>query len=265
MNNVPAIALLCAVITAQCSAQYIAVQPDGSTRPQTSFSNIVPERTAWVVTAKKPWEFRTGKSAADPAEESYLSKFASTTVKRIESSYAGGVRREEVLYANGSKLVRYLTKGLVLYEDPVTGEPVLDDAANASPNLGAGPDRLGELGWVSDRYYIGTANCQGKPCYVYRQYEPQSPAGRQDDDATANDAGVPAAELANAKTAKVIATAFIDKETMRPVAYETLYEVWLYETGRTFREFTLPPGLRKALQEQGNAEEHRKQKYNIRQ
>lgn len=229
--------------------------------------DLLSDGTAWVVTIKKPWELRTGKSKAkDPAEDAYLEKFAGTTVKSVENAYASGIRREVIHYGDQSKFTRYVAKGLLLYEDRKTGEPVLEDPVSSSTWPTTGVNRLMELNWVSEKYYIGVASYHGRACYVYRQFAPEVVLQR-DPNAEPQEAPPGAAlhELKDSKDAKVLATAFIDKDTMQPVAYETMYEVWLYEKGDSFQAFGVPGPLQDAARKQAEAAAKMKQKYNIRQ
>jgi hypothetical protein len=259
--------MIFALIAGTCCAQQTAVQPDPAERPLKPFSNVVPEGTAWVVTIKKPWELTAGKAKTkDPEEEAYLAKFASSTVKSIHNAYASGIRREVIRYGDDSKFTRYVTKGMLLYEDRKTGEPVLEDPASSPTGPSWGVNRLGELSWVADKYYLGVSNYRGKACYVYRQFAPEVVV-QQDINASSQEAppGAAPTELKDPKNAKIVATAFIDKETMQPVAYETVYEVWLYEKGDAVRAFEVPSSLLDAARKQAEAVEKRQKKYQLRQ
>lgn len=258
--------MIFALIASTCCAQQTVVKPDPAERPSKAFSNVVPEGTAWVVTIKKPWELTAGKAKTkDPEEEAYLAKFASTTVKSIENAYASGIRREVIHYGDDSKLTRYVTKGMLLYEDRKTGEPVLENPATSPTGPSWGVNRLGELSWVAEKYYLGVANYRGRSCYVYRQFAPEVVV-QQDINAESEEAppGASSTELKDPKNAKIAVTAFIDKETMQPVAYETVYEVWLYEKGDAFRAFEVPSSLLDAARKQAEAVEKRQNKYQLR-
>jgi len=259
--------MIFALLASTCCAQQTAVQPDPAERPSKPFSNVVPEVTAWVVTIKKPWELAGGKAKTkDPEEEVYLAKFASSTVKSIHNAYASGIRREVILYGDNSKFTRYVTKGMLLYEDRNTGEPVLEDSVGSPTGPSWGVNRIGELSWVADKYYLGVASYRGRACYVYRQFAPEVVV-QQDINAESQEAspGAASTELKDPKNAKIAATAFIDKETMQPVAYETVYEVWLYEKGDAFRAFEVPSSLLDAARKQAEAVEKRQKKYQLRQ
>ena len=259
--------MIFALVATTCCAQQTAVQPDPTERPSKPFSNAIPDGTAWVVTIKKPWELGAGKpKKKDPADDAYLAKFAGATIKSIDNAYASGIRREIIHYWDESKFTRYVARGLLLYEDRKTGEPVLDDPANSSTGPTTGVNRLMELNWVSDKYYIGVASYKGRACYVYRQFAPEVVA-QLDPNAEPQEAppGPASTELKNFQNARILATAFIDKETMQPVAYETMYEVWLYEKGDSFEAFGLPGPLMDAVRKQEEATAKMKHKYNIRQ
>ncbi len=257
--------MILALVATTCCAQQAAVQPDPSERPSKPFSNVLPDRTAWVVTIKNPLELGTEKAKTkDPAEEDSLSKFAATTIKSIENAYASGIRREIIHYGDESKFTRYVAKGMIAYLDRKTGEPVLEDPSSSPTGPTTGINRLGELAWVSDKYYIGLASYRGRACYVYRQYAPEVVV-QLDPNAEPQEAPpeLASTELKNPKNAKILATAFIDKETMQPLAYETRSEVWLYEKGDSFQAFELPGPLKDAARKQAEAAAKLKQKYNI--
>ncbi len=255
--------MIFAMVATTCCAQQTVVQPDPLERPLKPFSNVIPDGTAWVVTIKKPWELRDEKFGArskDSAESSYLAKFAGSTIKSIENSYAAGIRREIIHYGDESKFIRYVTKGMIAYLDRTTGEPVLEQEATGPAN------RLKELDWVSDKYYIGADTYHGRACYVYRQFAPEI-LMKQDPNAENQEAppGAASADLKDSKNAKILATAFIDKETMQPLAYETMYEVMLYDKSVAFSAFGLPAPLQQAAQKQAEAIAKRQQKYKLRQ
>jgi len=258
--------MIFALVATTCWAQQTVVQPDPTERPSKPFSNVIPEGTAWVVTIKKPWELGTGKpKKADPVDDAYLAKFAGTTIKSIDNAYASGIRREIIHYADESKFTRYVTKGMIAYLDRTTGEPVLEDPATSSTGPATGVNRLMELNWVADKYYIGIASYHGRACYVYRQFAPEVLV-QLDPNAEPQEAppGAASTELKDSKNAKIIASAFIDKETMQPVAYETMYEVWLYEKSDSFQAFGIPGSLQEAARKQAEAMAKRQQRYKLR-
>lgn len=262
MNKIIIIFLLIIKI---CYGQQTVVQPDPSERPLKTFSNAVPEGTAWVVKIKKPWEIASENAKSrDPSEEAFLAKFASTTVKSIENAYMSGFRREIIHYKDDSKFTRYVTKDMILFEDRKTGKPVLEDAANISTEPSWGVNRLAELSWVADKYYIGVANYKGRPCYVFRQFAPQVVMQHKINDEPQEIPGAASSELSDPKNAKILATAFIDKETMQPVAYETVYELWIYEKVDVFSAFEVPSSLMDAAREQAKAVAKRQNKYQLR-
>ncbi|MCX6960195.1 MAG: hypothetical protein NTW91_07955 [Verrucomicrobia bacterium] len=151
---------------------------------------------------------------------------------------------------------------MIAYLDRKTGEPFLEDPSSSS----TGVNRFGELAWVSDKYYIGLASYRGRACYVYRQYASEV-AVQQDPNALPQEVplGAASTELKDPKKATIIATAFIDKETMQPLAYETMYEVWVYEKGNSFQAFEIPDRLQEAVRKQAEAVATRQQRYKLRQ
>lgn len=251
------------LLVTSCWAQQDASQ---SARPERSFSNLIPEGTSWQVTIKKPSDLKPKKPASpaiDPIPQASVAKLSPTTVKKRENAYSSGIRRETVSFQSGATATRYVTKGLVLYEDPITGKPVIDEGGLSSTGPILGVNRNGELDWVTDKYFVGTGSYQGKNCFVYRQCVPDM-IGSQDVNLELGEVsvGVPLSELKNRDKAKARATAYIDISSLKPVAYETPYEVWLYDWSVPFKTFTLPPSLKQAMQERSDAVARQKQRYN---
>ena len=266
MNSLPLSILCLATLAGTSLAQLTKVEPVLSERPPRPFSNKVEEGTAWTMTLVSVSEYRAKHAPEsfkrDAVREANDAKFASSTVKRIDNAYSSGIRKETLFFADGSKLTRFVTRERVLYEDRKTGRPVLESHEGTLSGAVSGVDRLKELKWVSEKYYAGVATYEGRPCYVYRKYAPdQGAPGNGEGEAPA---GAALSELANARGARIIETAFIDRATMNPVAHETILGVHYY-TSRPFASFTLPASLDAAMKKEAAEAALMKQRYEIRQ
>ena len=245
--------IICGLVSVgACSAQLIPVKPVLTEKPVTSFSNIIPNGRSWVVLFKQPSELRESKPGTppkDPAKEPAPAKIADATIKQIESSYNAGIRREILHYVDGSQLTRYVKKGTIIFEKPTTRVPTFDeiDASTTGPTTGC--NTFEEFSWVTDKYYIGVANYQGKPCFVYREFFPDVISDVnslvQGNPNLVN--GVAFSELKNPANAKIQATAFIDKETMLPVAYDNNYVLRIYDNQVAYAPFAFPASLQEAM------------------
>jgi len=257
-------ATMMAIFSGNCWAQQTGSAPTLSERPSKPFANIVPERTAWTTTVKMPGEKRADPAKSEPVKPVDLGKFASTTVERVENAYSSGVRRETIHYRDGSQFVRYVTHGLVFYEDRRTGAPVMEDAANAAITSTSGVNRRTELDWVTDKYYVGVANYDGTACYVYRQFAPQSlPPTEPGVEPPSSVTGVAATDVEDVTKAPVLGTVWIDKETMQPIAYETIYETRLYGRSVSSPPVALPASLQEVARQYAESVAKEKQRYNI--
>jgi len=262
--------MISAMVATTCCAQQTNVQPDPTERPLKPFSNVIPSGSAWTVTSMSLAELNAKKDNSGEGEAARLSASARLIVKKIDNAYAAGLRREIFHFADGSSFTRYVTPNAVLFEDRVSGEPIIDEPSDSMSGPTNGTDRLGELKWVSDKFYVGVANYNGRPCFVYRNYDSQKvqkePDGPPDlNPELAEPVATAKSELSNLQTARIKATAFIDKATMRPLALETMYGVQLYDWSTGFQPFSLPAKLAKAERDRAEAIAKRKQRYNIRQ
>lgn len=263
MNNLRLL-LVSSLLLGQALAQQTNPSVDASEKPSKTFSNTVPDGSSWQVTVVRPWEkgkYFPESAGSVPPPPSGLENFANTTLKKIEVSFAGGVRKEVLTYMQGPDLTRYLTSDMVLYENPKTKEPMIDEPGDTVSAPFWGSNKMEELSWISDRHYIGTAQYLGRTCYVYRLFA--SGKVRNLDEPAPLFEGISRSETANQNGAAVIATAFIDKATMRPVALETAYDIWIYNTGVPFSSFTVPSHLKDAVRQRAEAIAKRKQRHNI--
>ncbi len=246
-------------------AQMTSVDPKPSEKPAKPFSNAISEGSAWMVTTKS----RSELNAKNGAEEATSpSPSAHLIVKRIDYAYAAELRRETFHYGDGSSFTRYVTPGAVLFEDRIGGDPIIDSPSDSMTGPTHGTDRLGELKWVSDKFYLGVANYNGRPCYVYRNYasqevQPESAEPPDLNQELPEPVATAQSELKDLENSRIEATAFIDKATLRPLALETMYGVQLYDWSPSFQPFGLPAKLAKAERERAEAIAKRKQRYLI--
>lgn len=247
-------------------AQMSHVEPKSGEPPPKSFSNVIPAGSAWTVTMKSRSELTAKKDKSSTREVATFSPTAHLIVKRIEYAYAAGIRREIFHYGDNSFFTRYVTPNAVLFEDRASGNAIIDSPADSMSGQTYGTDRLGELKWVSDKFYLGVADYNGRPCYVYRNYASQiaqtdgsSDLNQERPEPIATAKG----ELRDLKNARIEATAFIDKFTMRPVALETMYGTQLYDWSPVFQPYDLPTTLAKAERDRIEALAKRKQRYSI--
>lgn len=249
-------------------AQMTSVDPNPSEKPPKPFSNVIPNGSAWMVTTKIRSELNKKKDKNGTEEVTSPSPSAHLIVKRIDYAYAAGRRRETFQYGDGSSFTRYVTPSAVLFEDRISGDPVIDEPSDSMTGPTSGTDRLGELKWVSDKFYLGVANYNGRPCYVYRNYASQEVQPELDGPPDLNQelpepVATAKSELSDLQKARIEATAFIDKATMRPLALETMYGVQLYDWSSGFQPFSLPAELAKAERDRAEAIAKRTQRYLI--
>ena len=255
----------------QCSAVYAqltAVKPSLDETPPQAFSNRIPSGTSWVVTIKSAAELRELKSSPaskGAAPEANVRTSGSSSVAKVENSYSSGIRKETLIYSDGSKFTRYVTKNEILFEHRATGQPVFEEVGFSSTGPTTGVNELSELSWISNKYFIGSAKYQGRDCYVYRQFVPEQfipPSLENENDATIP--GVALVDLKDASNAKIHGTAFIDKQTMKPIAYETIYESKSYDMQVPYSAFELPASIGTALKARAEVFARQGQSYNIR-
>jgi len=246
----------------------IAAMPQPATAQSVpAFSPVIPSGTSWTVTIRSSWEMSGKRVVKTPGAEAADVGSQPKELVKIENTYAGGVRREILHYRDGSSLTRYVTRGMVFYLDPISGEP-MTESTDAQPTTGPvhGVGHFEELAWVSDRYYEGEGVFAGRPCHVYRQYAPDW-TNNADDPAEENDQqqpGLPRAQVKNPATARVLATAYLDRDTLQPVALETLYATWLYSDFTTASRFQLPSDLQNLARAMAEAAAEQAARYKVR-
>jgi|GEM_PF-2398346 len=241
---------------------------------------VLPDGASWIVTVRGPKE-STGSSRghallsatgeeSDPAKKAFLESLARTTVVRIEAAYSSGVRRENLVYANGSSLLRHISEGLVFYPDPETNEILREDAARTTTGPVTGIARLEEFAWISPKYYAGEGRHAGKKCFVYRQFAADantmnfSPADRDPDlERLLPSPGLGPREVDPSRNPQEIATAFIDSETRRPLALITRFESRDYAFGPNIGRFSLPQACQNVFQAYKDGIKRREQRYRI--
>lgn len=263
MNKYRMVLLIGVALCQSTLAQDAGAQP---ARPSQIFSNLVKDSSAWTVVFKTPREIAAEE--ASTAEKKATSevepaKLRDKGIKRIESSYSSGLRMEVLHYGNGKKLIRYLKKGMVLFEDPETGAPRINEPEFSSTGKVWGVDRMDELRWVENKFYDGVITYRGKVCYVFRTFFSQVETKTDNDTEKSSLQGVARNELHDARKAVIQSTAYIDKQTMLPVALETRHQTLIYEMGQPFTPFTLPASLSEAVRKEQAETARRIQRYNI--
>jgi len=268
MNRMYAAVVMSLVQCSVVCAQLTVVKPSLDETPPPAFSNLIPSGTSWVVTIKSAAELRELKSPAASSDAAPVANVQSPgfrSVAKIENAYRSGIRRETLIYSDGSQFTRYVTKNEILFEHRVTGEPVFEEVGFSSSGPTTGVNELSELSWISNKYFIGSAKYQGRDCYVYRQFFPEQftpPSLEDENDATLP--GVALVDLKDASNAKIQGTAFIDKQTIKPIAYETIYELKSYDMHTPYSAFELPGSIEAALKIRAEVFARRDQSYNIR-
>lgn len=268
MNRMYAAVVMSLVQCSVVCAQLTAVKPSLDETPPPAFSNLIPTGTSWVVTIKSAAELRELKSPAASSDAAPVANVQSPgfrSVAKIENAYRSGIRRETFIYSDGSQFTRYVTNKEILFEHRVTGEPVFEEVGFSSTGPTTGVNELSELSWISNKYFIGSAKYQGRDCYVYRQFFPEQftpPSLEDENDATLP--GVALVDLKDASNAKIQGTAFIDKQTIKPIAYETIYELKSYDMHTPYSAFELPGSIEAALKIRAEVFARRDQSYNIR-
>ncbi len=260
-------ALLWCCLCAGVLGQSNSPSPVPPKKPAPAFSPALPSGSAWTVTIRSPWEM-SGKrlvptAGARPDEQGAP---AVAELVKIENTISVGVRREVLHYRDGSNLTRYVVRGFVLYMDPVSGEPLIESDDYPTTGSVHGVNRLEELAWIADRYYEGEAVFQGRPCHVFRQYAPDwRVLGKAPEEDTGRPArGLARGEIKNPVGAKVLATAYLDRETLRPVALETLYGTWIYSDFHSAPQFQVPAELQNLARALAEAAAEQATRYKVR-
>lgn len=286
-----AIGLLVSATWAQSAEKPKDLKLDTSVSPTKPFSAKVPDGLTWQVRilpkekvqppAATTTTVRTEKSESgepekeDPAAarfEAYRALIQQGTVVEFDAAYAKGLREETIRYGGGRKVERFQKPGFVGYKDWKTGEISLDtDGWSASgPLWGIGT--FNELSWISKDHYAGAAEFNGRPCYVYRQYPAAASSRAESEDkfsgsgaeasmSQGSAAGIPASKSGKIPVASPTLTAFIDAETMLPVALQKPDETWIYKILGTSAAPQLPAEIVAALQDREKAFENMRNKY----
>jgi hypothetical protein len=264
MADLRTIAALLVVI---CVSATAAAQPAASEKSTPAFSSAVPSGTSWTVTIRTSWEMSGKRLVKTPGTAVADAGAQPKELVKIENTYAGGVRREILHYRDGSSLTRYVTRGKVFHMDPISGEPVME-STDAQPTSGPvhGVSSLEELAWVSDRYYEGEGEFAGRPCRVYRQYAPDwsMDTGMPPEENGPSQPGLPRAQVKNPAAEKVLATAYLDRNTLQPVALETLYATWLYSDFTSAIPFLVPANLQTLARAMAEAAAEQAARYKVR-
>ena len=236
-----------------------AVEIVPAATPARAFSAKIPDRSVWQISVKRPRETDAvpkGDQSAPPHEST---KARDRQIKEIEVAYTSGLRREIVRYTDKTEAVRYIGGTFVVHLDPATGTLLFDDPSDRVMELTYGLDRWGELSWVSPHFFIGTALYLGRQCDVYRQFARPLPSGEQFEDGRQ---GLASGEL-NGRKGEILKTAFIDSQTLLPLALENTFETLLYEKHSPYEPFSLPQNVRAALEQRNETIKKREQRFNI--
>jgi len=284
-----AIVLLVTATWAQSAGKPKDLKLDASVSPPKPFSAKVPDGLAWQVKVHSKQKAQASTAATpkeenesdepdkeDPAAarmERYRALMQQGTVVEFRAAYAKGLREETVRFGGGREVERFQKSGFVAYKDWQTGAVSVDtDGMSASgPLWGIGT--FNELAWITKDHYAGVGEFNGRLCYVYRQY----PATIVPDRAESDDkfsgsraeeslkregaAGIPASKTGKDPVASPTLTAFIDAETMLPVALQKPDETWIYKILGTSATPQLPENIAAALQERDKAFEDMGNKY----
>lgn len=251
----------------------------GQTTPP-SPNITLPDGASWTVSVRIPKGspadspesalIEVAADESDPKRKEFLEYLARTTVVRIEAAYSSGVRREKLVYADGSSLLRHIFNGFVFYPDPTTEEILREDAARTSTGPVTGIGRLDEFAWASPKYYAGTAQYAGRECFVYRQFASDSNAASVPPDDRDPDLervlpspGLGPAEAGLSKNPREIASAFIDSKTRRPLALITRFESREYAFGPNVGQFSLPKPMQDVFQAYKDGIKRREHRYRI--
>lgn len=221
-----------------------AVEIVPAATPTRAFSAKVPDRSVWQISVKRPKE---------------TDVVSDRQIKEIEVAYASGLRREIFRYADKTETVRYIGGNFVVHLDPATGAPLFDDPSDRVMELTSGSDRWGELSWVSPHFFIGTALYRGRRCDVYRQFARPLQSGEQFEDGRQ---GLASYEL-NGREGEILKTAFIDSQTLLPIALENSYGTLLYEKLSPYEPFSLPQNVRAAVEQRDETIKKREQRFNL--
>lgn len=282
------IVLLVTATWAQSAGKREELKLDTSVSPTKPFSAKVPDGLAWQVgiipkqkvqasaTAAPKEENKSGEpEKEDPAAarlEVYRALMQQGTVVEFRAAYARGLREETIRFGGGREVERFQKSGFVVYKDWKTGAVSVDtDGMSASgPLWGIGT--FNELAWVTKDHYAGAAEFNGRLCYVYRQYpaaasghagseDKFSGSGAEESMKRSAAGGIPASKAGKDSVAPPTLTAFIDAETMLPVALQKQDETWIYKILGTSATPQLPENMVAALEERDKAFENMRNKY----
>lgn len=282
-----AIVLLVTATWAQSAGKPKDLKLDTSVSPTKPFVAQVPDGLAWQVrilpkekaqppaaTAPKS-EAESEPEKEDPAAarlEAYRALMEQGTVVEFHAAYAKGLREETIRFGDGREVERFQKSGFVAYKDWKTGEISVDKNGYTGSGPLWGVGTFNELAWITKEHYAGATKFNGRLCYVYRQYPAVVSGGAEVADVSPRSApeervsrgiaaGIPASKAGKDPAASPMETAFIDAETMLPVALESLDQTWVYKILGTSATPQLPEAIAATLQEQAKAFENLGNKY----
>lgn len=268
---------------APVSAQFTELEllPSGGEPGSPPVANA-PDGGQWTIHLTTPYDFSRSRQVI-PEELQNHPMFAERDqgrkMDRVQSAYSSGVRRDLMIYRDGRSHVAYRVEGSILARMPGSNRIIVAAADDFfTVGLSGRPDQFDPFGWVSPRFYLGTAQYGERLCDVYRQYlrldEMQasrfadSPFGTDPDllPGVGEVRKLAWEELGPAErgTAVIYQTAFIDRETRLPVALEHVKQGrWFYQFSPERTSFELPGEFAAALEELRDSALDLEQKWNI--
>jgi len=254
-----------------------AVEPDRlatTAIPPVPFSAEIPDGLEWevAISPREKSEKTSEKVPVPPAPEIdeaaakrlsiYRERLEARTVRGFRACYAAGIRKEILTFGRNVKLERYLKSGRIFYTDAASGRLVIDfrEPSASGPVWGVGTFR--ELSWVCADRYAGVQSFRGKKCHVYRgQARPASPVILEPDRK-----GPPSEKAEDIPWGQGEGTtAFIDIETLLPVAMEMPGETWIYKIIALHSTVRLPDLYAQKLEQLEKRGEKLRNKYRVNQ
>jgi hypothetical protein len=202
---------------------------------QETITNL-PDRMKWTVEISRP-ETTAAKAPELP-----------TDIVREENAAGPGLRKEERIFRDGSRLTRYAAGELIAYFDPRSNRVEID---SANDNPYGGPlsiKHFSEFRWIRPALLVGQKTIGGMPCDVYRGE--WRPVRQSEDGANGPAAGTPRHM-----------TACINRETRLPVQLETPVEIRRYTFSPLPVPLALPAEYQAAIDRRAAALKWRRQRF----
>jgi hypothetical protein len=169
-------------------------------------------------------------------------------IVREENAAGDGLRKEERIFRDGSRLTRYAVGDLIVYFDPRTNRVEVDEAGQSPFGGPLSLKGLSEFRWVRSAFLAGQKTVGGMSCDVYRkEWSP----GLQSGDGAGRPAGKSPGQM----------TACINRETRLPVQLETPLEIRRYSFSPLPAPLALPSEYQAALDRRAAALKWRRQRF----